>query len=362
MTNPENILVVEDERVQQKIIGAKIRQLGFPVHYAGNGLQAFQMLKEHQIDLILLDLMMPEMNGYEVLEAIKSEPTLRMIPVIILSSVEEMESVIRCIEAGATDYLIKPMNISLLSARIKASLAIKRLMEQEIDHYKKMESINRKLELMNNITRHDLANSIIKVKGYADLLEDDICSGEGIVYHKKMNQAIDETINALSFARIYHDIGKEEPFWQNIPELINKIIQEKDREIEIDHSISELWLFADMMLEKAILNLVENTIRHGEKATRIEITGYQQDRTYYLIYTDNGVGVKADQKEHIFLRGFGRNTGLGLFLIREILGLTSISIQENGIPGIGVRFEIAIPIDHVRFSDHTSRFSSSSIL
>ncbi|HWQ66097.1 MAG TPA: response regulator [Methanospirillum sp.] len=247
------MLVVEDERVQQKVIGAKLHQLGYPVCYAGNGQSALDLMRTQQVDLILLDLMMPGMNGYDVLEAMKADAELRFIPVIILSRIEDMDSIIRCIEVGATDYLTKPVNMTLLSARIKASLAQRRLRNHEVEYYKSIETISKKLELMDRITRHDLANSLTKARGYSEVLESYVNDGEGAQYLEKLGNSLDEITNTLVFARTYHDIGKKEPAWQHILSILSKIQERCSQNIMVTVATPDCEVYADLMLEMSFL-------------------------------------------------------------------------------------------------------------
>jgi len=109
-------------------------------------------------------------------------------------------------------------------------------------------------------------------------------------------------------------------------------------------------VYGDPMLEKVFGNLVDNSLRHGEHVTQISFS-YQKsaNKELCIIYEDNGTGVSAEDKERIFHKGFGKNTGFGLFLSREILGITGLSIKENGIPGKGARFEISVPEGEFRF-------------
>lgn len=97
------------------------------------------------------------------------------------------------------------------------------------------------------------------------------------------------------------------------------------------------------MLEKVFFNLIDNSIRHGQKVTEIRISARHFDEGLLIALEDNGVGIPVDEKEKIFERGFGKNTGFGLFLVREILSLTGITIKEIGVPGSGARFEITVP-------------------
>ena len=126
-----SLLVVDDNRVNRLLLGRALEQLGHAVAFAENGKEALEALRARRVDLVLLDIEMPEMDGYQVLAALGGDPRLRDIPVVMMSSVEEVDSVARCIELGAEDYLFKPVNPVLLKARIGTSLEKKRLRDQQ---------------------------------------------------------------------------------------------------------------------------------------------------------------------------------------------------------------------------------------
>jgi len=125
------VLVVDDNLINRTLLTTNLEEQGYQVEQAVNGVQALQKLAQQAFDVVLLDLLMPEMDGYQVLEKMKSDDALRHIPVIVISSLEEMDSVVRCIEMGATDYLTKPFDPVLLNARMNASLTNKRLHDLE---------------------------------------------------------------------------------------------------------------------------------------------------------------------------------------------------------------------------------------
>jgi adenylate cyclase len=131
------LLVVDDNRVNRLLLGRALEQLGHTVRFAENGREALETLRQRAVDLVLLDIEMPEMDGYQVLAALAADPRLREIPVVMTSSVEEVDSVARCIEMGAEDYLFKPLNPVLLKARIGASLEKKRLRDQQRELFRK---------------------------------------------------------------------------------------------------------------------------------------------------------------------------------------------------------------------------------
>jgi adenylate cyclase len=131
------ILVTDDNRVNRLLIAQLLEQQKHRVHFAENGRQGLEVLRHRAIDLVLLDIEMPEMNGYETLEAIRADRKLREIPVVMMSSVDEVDSVARCVEMGAEDYLFKPVNAVLLRARVAASLEKKRLRDQQRELFRK---------------------------------------------------------------------------------------------------------------------------------------------------------------------------------------------------------------------------------
>jgi len=129
-------LVVDDSRVNRLVLTRQLSALGLEVLEAENGIEALDLVRAHAsaIDVVLLDVIMPELDGYDTLAAMKADDATRHIPVIIVSGVEELDSVVRCIELGATDYLTKPINPRVLEARLNASLAAKRLRDLELEH------------------------------------------------------------------------------------------------------------------------------------------------------------------------------------------------------------------------------------
>lgn len=130
-TTPGHLLVVDDNRVNRLLLVRGLEQQGHSVAFAENGRQALEKLRAEAFDLVLLDIEMPEMDGFQVLEQFLQDPNLRNIPVIMVSAMDELDGVVKCIEMGAEDYLTKPPNPVLLRARVNASLEKKRLRDQQ---------------------------------------------------------------------------------------------------------------------------------------------------------------------------------------------------------------------------------------
>lgn len=211
------------------------------------------------------------------------------------------------------------------------------------------ELANRKLNLLSSITRHDILNQLTGLAGYIDY-------AKLLTHDAEMQEVIDKeegiitNINRhISFTKDYQDIGVHAPQWQDVGVLISRARGLLGHTpYAFDNRVDGLEVYADPLLEKIFYNLVDNAVRHGGKPIRISFFTVAATGGLTLVCEDNGGGVAEDEKEKIFLRGYGKNTGFGLFLTREILGITDLTITENGIPGKGARFEIFVPCDALR--------------
>lgn len=224
-----------------------------------------------------------------------------------------------------------------ISARRKAEEALK--------------AANDKLALMGSITRHDVINQIGILSGYLSLIEGD--TGDAKTrsqYLSAARKACSTITEQLQFAGSYQKAGTKDPEWTRVRlELAGSVSTIDMGEISVKESLGDLEVLADPMFEKVFVNLLVNTRRHSEKATRVDVTVDRRGDELVITYSDDGIGIATDEKEKIFNRGYGRDSGLGLFLIREVLAITGITILERGTPGEGVRFEMTIPPGKFRF-------------
>ena len=150
-TEKAKILVVDDNSVNCKIVNDLIIMMGYDSVMAENGLYALSTLEKQECDLVLLDIRMPDMDGYQVLEYMKNDSRLCQIPVIMISALDDMESVVRCIENGAEDYMVKPFNHTILKARINACLERKLLHDKENQYQGQIEKFN--LDLQDRVSK-----------------------------------------------------------------------------------------------------------------------------------------------------------------------------------------------------------------
>jgi len=156
----------------------------------------------------------------------------------------------------------------------------------------------------------------------------------------------------IMFTKDYQDIGAQSPGWFNVRKIIiSNAANLPLSDVTLNVHFDNLEIYADPLIDKVFYTLLENTLRHEKNVTAIEFTCQTQKESLVIIYTDNGEGVPTEYKEAIFQRKYFKHTGFGLFLSRTILGITGMTIRENGEPGKGARFEIMVPAGAFRFTN-----------
>lgn len=209
---------------------------------------------------------------------------------------------------------------------------------------------NKRLNLLNEVTRHDLLNQLSTLIMGLETIKESIADTTLLELITIVLDASERMTLQVQFTREYQNIGISPPVWQDAHDLISSAreLLQQDRFDLVDDTGS-LMVYADPLLPKVFYNLVENSVRHGETVSRAWFSCMEAAGGLLLVYEDNGAGIDAESKKHLFKRGVGKHTGYGLFLIREVLSITDITIQETGEPGKGARFEIFLPRGTFRF-------------
>jgi len=211
-----------------------------------------------------------------------------------------------------------------------------------------------KLNFLNSVTITDIQNAVFSLHGYLEL-QNQMPADKG---HKEMTEKeigiIREINETLQFAKKYQDLGLRPPLWQNVEQVFLFAISHLDStfsNLSRRLDVEGLEIYADPFLEDVFFALAENVIRHGESATAISLYFDENPEELRVIFEDDGIGIQEENKESIFNRHPDDEPGLGLFLSREILSISGISITETGEPGKGARFEMTVPKGAYRFED-----------
>jgi len=201
---------------------------------------------------------------------------------------------------------------------------------------------NKKLNLLGSVTRHDAINQLSVVFAWLEIAKE-VASDESVREHlARVGEAAKVIQRQLEFTADYQEVGVKQPEWIDLADSANRGIDGLDKgKVSVRIDLADLQVFADSMLEKVFHNLVENALRHGEKVKNISISVRETKEGLTIVCEDDGVGIPSEDKEKVFLRGFGKNTGFGLYMVREVLDIT-------GVQGKGARFEILVPAGSYR--------------
>jgi PAS domain S-box-containing protein len=208
-----------------------------------------------------------------------------------------------------------------------------------------LRQVQKKLDLLSSITRHDISNQLLVLNGFIGLLHKKIPDPSYEEYFSRITKAGNQIISMIQFTKEYEKIGVRAPVWQ----VLATVVDDAGKgilpgQVTLKNDIpAGTEVVADPLIVKAFFNLLDNSVRHGQRVTEIRVSSHTSGGDLVVVWEDNGIGIAKEDKELIFERGFGKNTGLGMFLVREILSLTGITVTENGEPGAGARFEIVVP-------------------
>ena len=216
---------------------------------------------------------------------------------------------------------------------------------------KALHQINAKLNLVSSIARHDILNRLTVIYGIISLLQEGISDPTFSDYLKKAEESAIAIKRQIEFTGDYKNMGQEKADWQNVRNSVQQSYENVDlKGVTLDLFTDNLEIFADPWLKKVFFNLIDNTLRYAEHVTKITVSYHESDDGLDVLFEDNGIGIPFDEKEKIFERGYGKNIGYGLFMAREILAITELTIKETGEPGKGARYEIHVPKRYYRIT------------
>jgi len=190
---------------------------------------------------------------------------------------------------------------------------------------------------------------------YTDLAKNQI-DPENIARHlQKIDEIARMIQKEIAFTHDYQEMGVKSPVWQDLSLCITDAKSQVDMGgVAVTEACAGIEIYADPLFVKVLINLLDNAIRHGgTRLTTIRFSCRKDGDLLVVTCADDGAGIGEADKSRLFTRGFGKNTGLGLFLAREILQITDLTIRENGVPGAGARFEITVPPGAFRFTGRT---------
>jgi two-component system sensor histidine kinase/response regulator len=364
-----HLLVVDDDAANREVLCRRLERQGHDVQTVSSGRDAMRILGESAFDLVLLDIMMPEMDGYEVLGRMKSDSALQHIPVIMISALNELQAVVRCVEAGAEDYLTKPFNATLLKARIGACLEKKRgrdresaLFDQLQSNYKRLQELEQQRDDMRNMIVHDLRTPLTALIIGIEMLEIDgtlsgtqqeitaIAAGGGRILLGMINDLLDvEKMEAGSTQLQYDELDASALVAGAIAQVA--FLAEESQTKLVTDVAADLSPFSGdgKKLSRTLVNLIGNAIKFTGAGT-VTVSAHQHDaETIRFAVRDTGQGIRAESFGRIFEK-FGQldsrriGTGLGLVFCKLAVEAHGGRIAVESTIGSGSTFSFTIPV------------------
>ena len=361
ITNPKNvILVVDDEPTNLKVLYKVLTDSNFEVLVLQDGETALELLNRRKVDLILLDIIMPEMDGFEVAKRIKSQSRISGIPIIFMSALSDTVNKVKGFKAGAIDYLTKPFQKEEVIARINTHLDLRR-------HQSELAEINAHKDKLFSILSHDLRSpfaSIIELGRMLSAIEDDFEINEIREIGDKIAESGGNTLklleNLLAWSRVQQEnhikLSQTNLYAHVIENIVLYKEQINSKQITLENDLSKnIYVLADEnMLSTIIRNVISNAVKFSFKGSKIYIKTEENEDRYILSIRDEGSGISETDMNKLFniyeklsKRGTDgeRGTGLGLILCKEFAGKIDGEFEIISKPGEGTEVKLSLKKD-----------------
>ena len=370
------ILIVDDNPHNLQVLGNTLKESGYYPLFAKSAYQAFKLLKEKKPQLILLDIMMPEMDGFEVCQRLKANANTKNIPVIFLTAHIDKAKIIRGFQMGAVDYVTKPFNTEELITRIQTQLKLRiseELLKQKIEELEvirqelvstvtQLQEANATKDKFFSIIAHDLSNLFTGLTGLSDLIvgHQQVVdnNSELLLLRNCVNHGYDLLKNLLEWSRLQADKIKAQPEVMNIEFFIKTNIdllssQIASKNISLSVALETKTVLVDgYMFNTIIRNLLTNAVKFTSQNGQIAINSHLQATAVEISIKDTGVGIAPQAIDKLFridvhhsTKGTAgeSGTGLGLILCKEFVEKNNGTIWVESAEGQGSQFYIHLP-------------------
>ena len=358
----DQILIVEDsEYMRACLVG--LLENDYEIHTAANGKEAMALIRNHRPSLILSDIMMPEMDGFELLQKLRGDSKTKHIPFILLTGRTEENSIVEGFEAGADDYLTKPVRQKELMARVKTHLELHRSRQQILKNKLKYEKkLNKKKDEFIEIASHELKTPLTCLSGYIQLLEATAEDGDvesRVEYVRKsrdmvdtMSRLINDLLNVTKMQAGQLDYKFTEiGFYQFIESTIVKIQDAYPSHKILLSGDNGATVKADReRLEQVVINYISNAVKYSPHSDKVEVCVQNVNGYVQASVEDTGVGIPKDKMKHLFKRFYRvdhkkvSGIGLGLYICSEIIKNHGGEAWAESVHKKGSKFFFSIPV------------------
>ena len=371
-----NVLIVDDIPLNLKILGEILKRQGYKIRPVPSGILALLVAEKEKPDLILLDIMMPDMDGYEVCRRLKENPNLKDIPVIFISALNETKDIVKALQAGAVDFITKPFQAEEVIARVSTHLQLYQQSKKLQEQSKELKALIATKDKFFSIIAHDLRGPLGGFLTLTELLTDEsleISQEQQKELTADLNHSAKNIFrlleNLLEWARMQQGQTNFQPKNINLLELVNESIKPlldatRNKELDILIAIpADQTVFADSnMMQSVIRNLISNAIKFTAKGGKVEISsGFTENRSTVVVVKDSGIGMDQVIKSNLFKINVNNSrsgtdgelsSGLGLHLCKEFVEKHNGEIWVESEEHKGSSFFFTIPqnMDPLEFS------------
>jgi len=343
-----SILIVDDDERNVILLTVKMEREGYEVASVSNGVDALERVLTFHPDVILMDVMMPRMNGYEVLKVLKSDERTRYIPVIMLTGLGEVENKVQGFDVGAEDYITKPFSLREVSARVRSLLRV-RALQKRIRDTEKMAALG---GMVDGIA-HEIRNPLMVIGGMARRLHERDCDEKCRGYAEAIIKCVERLEKMIVRVDDYKRILVSKPR----PVEINRVVEDalrdmafliEDGEIETEVSCLKPSPVVNMdyiNLKTAICNIIQNSVEAMGDTGLLEISTRLEDGRAVVEIKDNGPGIDPDEQKkifHPFQTSRIEGAGLGLTMAHRIISDHSGEISVSSTLNEGTVMTISL--------------------
>ncbi len=361
-TRKPDILVVDDTAANLRLLTDTLGDLGYNMRSAPNGKLALMTAMHSPPDLILLDIHMPEMDGYEVCRRLKADPQLADIPVIFLSALSETIDKVKGFQLGAVDYVTKPFHLEEIEARIRTHVELRQARHDLQKSYDRLQELEQLRDNLVHMIAHDMRNPLSAITACAQMLENADLGEKHNRRTKMLHSATEELTEMISsfldLRRLEEGEMPVEAEAFSLHEIVTEVCSNVITSHELVCEVDEVMSQCDKHLTERILkNLIQNAIKFTPRTGKIEVILKQRSNSAELRVRDNGPGIPPEHQQKIFEKfqqvrmrekRVKYSTGLGLAFCRLACEAQGGQIGVESEPGKGSTFWFTLPLASVQ--------------
>lgn len=359
MADNKNILIVDDNQINLQVVSSFLKEQNYNIAIAFNGIDALQILQDTEIDLVILDVVMPQMDGYETAKRMKSDNKLKDIPIIFLSAKTESKDIVEGFNSGGIDFVSKPFNGEELKMRVKTHLELVEAKQTIVQFHKTRDRIY-------SILAHDIRSPLASMSMFLDGLSGNYIESSGPNFDKLITEISLSTRNALTLIQnmlewtkiqsdttiIFPEIFDLQVIVEKSISLLSLNFKEKNIKLHLSIPIQTEAYFDEVTISNVFRNIISNAVKFTPTGGEVFI--YSLETTYYVNITveDSGVGMTPhviekifDKDEHHTSRGTNneKGTGLGLYMVKDFVKLNKGTLKVESDVNKGSKFTVSLP-------------------